>query len=180
MFTLGAASYIDAVRDKAGYRQLAEEINPVLEAEFGWLYERLAGSLEAELGAPVRMRDGAARPGFHIFLRHEAFRFSLGAVHRDLQFKHLDWSDFGTVDFEHPISFTLSIALPKSGAGLNRWLSSTADAPTYHPYTAGSMVVHSGFDVHQIAPASELVEGDRRITLQGHGVLADGAWCLYW
>ena len=42
------------------------------------------------------------------------------------------------------------------------------------------MVVHSGHVLHQIAPISVVGGDDRRITLQGHGMWASGAWRLYW
>ena len=52
--------------------------------------------------------------------------------------------------------------------------------PEYHPYRVGAMALHSGHQLHQIAPASVLVEGDERITLQAHAVPGEGGWIVYW
>jgi hypothetical protein len=48
------------------------------------------------------------------------------------------------------------------------------------PYTVGRVVVHSGHLLHQAAGVTKVAVTDERITLQGHGVFADGAWRLYW
>jgi hypothetical protein len=42
------------------------------------------------------------------------------------------------------------------------------------------MVLHSGHQLHQIAPAPKLVEGDERLTLQAHAVPATDGWIVYW
>jgi hypothetical protein len=52
--------------------------------------------------------------------------------------------------------------------------------PTYVPYFPGVLVLHSGQQLHQIAPMSKIHPGDERITLQGHGFWHAGAWHLYW
>jgi hypothetical protein len=195
-FTLGAASYLDAAHDGNLYPRLAGATNAVLKAKIGWIYQRVAERLESELGDRVRFRETAALPGFHIFLEHEAFKSPIGCVHTDVQFQHLDWSDLGEVDRARPISFTIAIALPKTGAGLNRWIvDPDLPAPpvperredltagrrkTYHGYTRGFMALHSGFDVHQIAPAPLASAGDERITLQGHGLRSGDTWWIYW
>src|SRR5215510_2638283 len=66
-FTLGVASYIDAVERHDAYVQEAREINPILWANFDWLCERVRKELEALLGQPVSYGEDCALPGFHIF-----------------------------------------------------------------------------------------------------------------
>ena len=88
------------------------------------------------------------------------------------------------------------MALPAKGRGLKTWdirydeyVKLDADRKAklravrikeYHPYTLGQMVLHSGFQLHQVAPTPECGPGDERITLQGHGIKRDGVWQLYW
>jgi hypothetical protein len=108
----------------------------------------------------------------------------------------LDWTGYATPDFGDPLSFTLAIALPKGGGGLQVWniehreiVGKSLDEmravfksreSRYEPYKAGEMVIHSGHTVHQIAPMTGMALDDERITLQGHGILASGIWHLYW
>jgi hypothetical protein len=50
----------------------------------------------------------------------------------------------------------------------------------YYTYKTGTMLIHSGHKLHQIAAIQNFHEGEERITLQGHGLLLDGIWQLYW
>ena len=51
---------------------------------------------------------------------------------------------------------------------------------TFHPYTPGVLMLHSGHTLHQIAAVDQAYPDDERITLQGHGLYCDGAWTIYW
>jgi hypothetical protein len=114
------------------------------------------------------------------------------------------------VDFKKAISLTLALKLPAAGAGLTYWESITLEsvnaslagqgfADIYQgyqklnipsvanatpsstiPYHLGSMVVHSSHVLHQMAGVTGISVSDERITFQGHGVLADGAWRFFW
>ena len=115
-------------------------------------------------------------------------------MHWDAQHLLLDWAPSPRTDFSRPVSFTLAIALPTAGAGLNYWdCEWRTDAAItvasqrqligrmplrYLDYRVGELVIHSGRLVHQIAPARNLQAGDERITLQGHALYSDGAWKL--
>jgi hypothetical protein len=197
---LGFASYklLPFVRKGVGgagrllYRWNARRLNPILRARLGWMYDKVADRLAEALGAPTCYPDELALPGFHIFV--EPIRDK--AIHFDGQHRHLSWGKAGTVDLEHPLSFTLAIALPRSGAGLKLWdifREECRDMPeaqrqelqrtrqvTIVPYRLGKMVCHSGYRMHQIADSSGFEPGDERITLQGHGIMRDGVWQLYW
>ena len=196
-FTLGAATYMDAVGGRREhYAALAERFNPTLQRHFGWLHDRVTAELARILGRPVVPAPGLAVPGFHIFLAHPAFTRPLASVHLDLQYQEHDWTPFGDADFDHPISFTLSVALPVAGGGLLIWPQGIAESrrrskaefahllanepPTFVPYSPGSLVVHDGHLVHQIAPLSQMVRGDERITLQGHALRCGDRWYAYW
>jgi hypothetical protein len=195
-YTLGKASYLDAIRDKENYYREVQIHNPILQENFGELYDKLSYSLSTTLDASVTYYDKAALPGFHIFLAHKAFELPMGSIHMDLQYKSLDWSLPEPLDSYPLISFTLAISLPKSGGGLNLWdrhyqevneLSQVefsnlilASKKTFCNYQAGTMIIHSGHQVHQIAPAKNIISSDMRITLQGHALFFDNTWHLYW
>jgi hypothetical protein len=197
-FTLGTASYLDATNGRAEqYRAGALRTNPVLIEHFGDLLERFLQKLSVELGEPCRIEPELAYPGFHVFGYHPLFTKPLASVHFDMQYLSIDWSAFGELDFDRQVSVTLSIRLPKGGGGLLVWninqlelrKMSAAEAaeakrvnaePQYHPYHAGAMVLHSGHQLHQIAPAPKLFEGDERITLQAHAVPGRDGWIVYW
>lgn len=73
-------------------------------------------------GKECRLADGQALPGFHIFRAHQQFLNPVASMHIDLQHKTLQWQEELQVDPEtNTLSFTLALALPKSGAGLNTW-----------------------------------------------------------
>ncbi|MGH9198806.1 MAG: hypothetical protein ACRD1T_24150 [Acidimicrobiia bacterium] len=198
-FTFGAASYLD---DLADYRRIAAAYNPLLRERFGSLLDRVRNELARHLAAPVRFDDNLARLGFHVWRVPALFT---GAIHFDLQYQRLDWPTDVAPDFDHQISFTLPLRLPRRGGGLNMWdftyeqvcrfyaqtgsPLAIADLiaglaalkkPVYHPYTPGTLVLHSGHLLHQIAPVAEVDPDDERITLQGHGLCCAGEWCLYW
>tara|TARA_B100000315_G_scaffold162395_1_gene150829 strand:- start:6971 stop:7669 length:699 start_codon:yes stop_codon:yes gene_type:complete len=197
LFTLGAASYFDAkLKGRNYYQKLAKQNNPILESNFGWLYEKIITSLKRYLNGSISLDTYHALPGFHIFQYHPMFTIKTGEIHCDLQFKNLDWSMLDPLDIENPISFTLSIDLPKKGAGLYYWnylynesigLSKMEikkefqrKKRNYFPYTEGKMIIHSGLLVHQIAPMKNSVPSDNRLTLQGHAIYGKGTWHLYW
>jgi len=50
----------------------------------------------------------------------------------------------------------------------------------HHAYQPGTLVLHSGHMLHQIAPVPSVEPDDERIALQGHGIFYDGGWKLYW
>jgi hypothetical protein len=195
-FTLGAASYLDAAGDYPAYASAARAINPLLAQRFGWLYERLAAKLARYFDAPVGYAPALALPGYHVYLAHRMFEQPLASVHCDTQYDLHDWSGFANADVARPMSFTLAIALPRCGGGLNTWDMDYAEYSTltpsqlerrlagrecvYVPYRCGSLALHSGHLVHQAAPAASVVEGDERITLQGHAVACDSGWVAYW
>ena len=122
-------------------------------------------------------------------------------VHVDSQFALIDYDAIGlprpeAVDSGHILSVTIAIDLPASGGGLFHWdLEKTradhipsAQFPAllgpetrrWYPYTLGTVVLHSGLKYHQIACWDDVQPDDARITLQGHAVLSDGIWTLYW
>ena len=200
--TLGAASYLDCgeYKDpKDTYQQKAARLNPLLEENFDWLYQRVQQRLETLLNAPVSYKQDAALPGFHLWLSEAIPTRDLVSMHCDLQYQHLSWPDSAPLDFSKTLSFTLPIQLPKTGGGLDladfNHLEFLQMLPTHkidwqliprfrnrhiHPYQIGQLVMHSGYTMHRVAPTSRAMPDDKRVTLQGHAVLVDGGWQLYW
>jgi hypothetical protein len=195
-YTLGAASYLDAVRNADAYETRAAEHNGLLGERFGWLHERVAAVLSKALDAPVACHERFARPGFHIYLYSAAFAVPTASIHRDLQYESLRWRASESPDLTNPVSFTLAVTLPRAGGGLNVWDIATPDLggltpeeiralirscpPRLHAYRTGTLILHSGHMVHQIAPMPGMQEDDERLTLQGHGIRCGDTWQLYW
>jgi hypothetical protein len=193
-FTLGAASYLD--KDEVYYDR-AQQNNPLLTQHFGWLHERVMEKLQGHLKAPVSFYERFALPGFHVFGGSKALlQMGNASVHCDVQYNRLDWSGLSDPDFENPLSFTLTIKLPQSGGGLRVWDIQYAEIAgrsaeelrpifrertrTLEPYTIGEMVLHSGHQVHQIAPVENITKEDERLTMQGHGIKCGDTWIIYW
>jgi hypothetical protein len=196
-YSLGSGSYFHAVSGKLldnDYYTLLKKYNPLLQKEFGWLYQRLADILSRQLNAPTCYSDNLALPGFHIFLFHPAFEQPIAKLHRDLQYRQHQWQE--NQENNHHISFTLALKLPKFGGGMNIWdlhhhevdklsqpeIESLALSrkKEFYPYQLGTFALHSGHFIHQIAPAQNMQPDDQRITLQGHGTCDRGVWHLYW
>jgi hypothetical protein len=208
LFTLGVGAYLDAphpwnveksgllVDSRRDYVERAERLNPVLLAHFGWLYELIQASISDVLHADVALCPGKALPGFHIFSSHPVYGSTRGhRAHVDRPYAALDWSGFSTVDFRSALSFTLAVELPTAGSQLRVWDLDLFDAAQWppevvkeridgaqsrlHEYEPGRLLLHSGHVLHRIEPW-RYVEGERRVTLQGHGLRCDGGWKLYW
>jgi hypothetical protein len=197
-YTLGIASYLHKLSENtiAQYNTQIQRYNTLLWHNLGWLYERLAYTLTQKLAAPIHYPERLSLPGFHIFLSHKAFEQPIASIHCDLQYKQHKWEPKEAADFSNPISFTLAITLPKSGAGMNIWdlpHNEVAQLPQpkierltesrkkyFHAYELGKFSLHSGHFIHQIAPITNIQPDDERITLQGHGLLLQGVWHLYW
>jgi len=209
MFTLGAAAYLDAPDPKSmraygmkratdePYEALVDRLNPILLENFADLYMRVADQLAEEFQVSVSYRDGLALPGFHVFTESAFYAKQANHVpHFDRPFTTLNWgNDAGHLDFRRSLSFTLTLALPAAGGGLKTWDVSYDDVTsvspgeakkritesklTTLPYSIGGMICQTGNELHQIAPW-QASPGDRRITLQGHGLFHEESVFLYW
>ncbi|MBI4821665.1 MAG: hypothetical protein HY791_35720 [Deltaproteobacteria bacterium] len=194
-FTVGAASYLDALSFASYYYGKARTTNASLRRYFSWLYSKLLDALRVELEAPVELENGMALPGFHVFLGGSAYESKTSSVHADLQYRLVEFRD-RQIDESKTLSFTLLVRAPASGAGLILWnaefepedelISGRRSArlekvnATRHEYAVGRLFLHSGMQYHAIAPIDSPQDSDERITLQGHAVFADGRWFVYW
>lgn len=196
-YTFGGASYLD---DADAYAVRVAEFNPLLAARFAPLYDHLRAQLARALGAPAAYADGKALPGFHVWGVPGIPTGPHASLHFDLQYERLRWPD--AVDAGAPtVSFTLPLQLPRRGAGLSLWDTTHERVQDFcartgyarrledllplfeerrEPYARGELVLHSGHQLHRIAPVDTVELDDLRITLQGHGRRVGGTWQLYW
>jgi len=192
-YTLGASINLDH-RWPSLYLAKAKVCNAVMGERLGWLYERISAILSDELGRPSAYAPSFGLPGFNIY-RTTGGLNQTGNIHCDRQYSLI--ADWPLVDFSETVSFTLSVALPRSGGGLNYWDLRFGDVPRlddpaerreffercrprYQAYTEGRMVIQHGEFYHQLARTIDPGDDDERITLQGHGVRSGDGWLLYW
>jgi hypothetical protein len=197
-YTLGAASYLD---EGLAYQARTTEFNDLLLTRFAPLYSHLVDRVGAALGAPVALAEGKAVPGFHIWGVPGIPTGPQASLHFDLQYMKLRWPGESTDAARLSISFTLPLRLPRLGAGLSLWDATYERVQAFYaqsgytgtledllplfaeraePYVRGELIVHSGHQLHRIAPVPEVDADDLRITLQGHGRLTGGVWRVYW
>jgi hypothetical protein len=197
-YTFGAASYLD---DGPTYEARAAELNPVLLALFAPLYAHLLDRIAGTLGAPAVLAAGKAVPGFHIWGVPGIPTGPHASLHFDLQYERLLWPDNAPATAASSMSFTLPVQLPRLGGGLSLWDTTYERVQAFYSrssfpgsiedllplfeehvetYVRGELVVHSGHQLHRIAPIAEVAPDDLRVTLQGHGRFMSGVWHLYW
>ena len=190
--TLGISGFL--VHSPDEYASLAAEKNAVLRRHFADLLALVRTAIEQHLGAPVQDHPSGALPGFNVFGSHPFFGEPFASAHFDVQYRNLRWPD--GLDATDVVSFTLPVALPASGGGIDVWdlrPSDMADldrdlqparvAAAHHeylPHRVGRIVVHRGDILHRIAPTPEVQPGDRRYTLQGHTVRVGDRYVWYW
>jgi hypothetical protein len=84
--------------------------------------------------------------------------------------------DLPRVVADTPVGKDVAVVIIRKGA---------RDYAARHPwqrvtYERGRIVVHDGYVLHAIGPASDPAPLGYRITLQGHGVRTSIGWMLYW
>lgn len=194
--TLGAATYLD---DAETYATTAATTNPVIRETFGDLLERVCGAIAERTGHPARLSDDLALPGLHVFRGDHRAPPGLmygGTVHMDRPHERHAFP----FEIQGTLALTLPLRMPACGAGTYYW-PDVPDAMLGGPkaphamtpdqydwfdrhkrfiaYSLGAMVLHDGLTVHQVANPGRTEDREYRISLQGHGVLGDGAWHLF-
>jgi hypothetical protein len=189
---LGAG--ISYYRPRVLYYATSKQMNPILRKHFDWMYDKLIDAFSKHFGMPTQFRDDLALPGFNIYCGPQDFSRIRYNVHIDLQFMELNWEPKGSADFDSTMSFTLPIASPVHGAGLNIWDIKQNDIPEqeldnsellaaknalYQRYEVGVATIHDGRHYHQMTVAENWQADDERITLQGHGLVQNGSLVIY-
>lgn len=194
--TLGAATYLDP---PSRYGARAQQANPVLQAGFSELYDCVVTAIADTTGYPATLSERLGLPGFHIFRGDPRVPPGLmygGTVHMDKPHERHAFPE----TIRETLSLTLPLRIPASGAGMYFWpevpntILSGPKAPhdmsdgqrawfdahkQYVGYTPGDMVLHDGLTVHQLANPGPTRADEWRISLQGHGVLCNGTWELF-
>ena len=194
--TLGNSSYLDGSAAHGGDVNIIN--NMLTTAMFGF-YTKLYAALQMHLELPVYTHEDISFPGFQIIQDLQAMPTGVpygGTIHKDKQHYASDFE----FDFEKPITFTIMLEAPENGANLNYWTNEKLnsglpsnrfekldtetqqlllDTVKSHDYKIGELVLHDGQTLHQIGNMVPLNVYDRRITLQGHGVLTDKGYLVY-
>jgi hypothetical protein len=162
-YTLGKSAYLDG--NSGTYYQGADGMNLTLFRTFNSFYKEVAGKLSTFLGEWVVFNPKLALPGFHIFPADPKLLSVSGNWHLDSPHETLGIGD------KDVHAFTIAVEMPTGGGGMDFRFG--GDEDQYVEYNVGEMFIHSGAVPHRIASYRQYVEGDCRITLQGH-IVRDG------
>jgi hypothetical protein len=162
-YTLGKSAYLDG--NSGTYYKGADGMNLTLFRTFNSFYKEVAGKLSTFLGEWVVFNPKLALPGFHIFPADPKLLSVSGNWHLDSPHETLGIGD------KDVHAFTIAVEMPTGGGGMDFRFG--GDEDQYVEYNVGEMFIHSGAVPHRIASYRQYVEGDCRITLQGH-IVRDG------
>ena len=199
-YTLGVAAYLDLIYSstpEADYYYRLAKSNPLIMEHLGDLLERVRLSLEKLTGSPARLEPTVAYPGVHVF-EYESIAIypNAGPIRPAVS----ECSVPKPVDPSRLLSFTLALRLPRAGGGLDTSDVLPSDANRLarlgrnvdlaqlsrtkplirHEYSVGTMAVQLKPILHRIGLIRERQRDDQRMTLQGHGILENDGWVLYW
>jgi len=179
-WTLGAATYQD---DPKAYPAIANAFNVINRAAFGRMHDAINQKLSDSFDKPVgHFSRGVGLPSFHLF--DHTSNGVKGHPHIDEPYTRIDLTG---IEWDTPFTFTLPVAIPTAGAGIDFWWDATdkeveaymaedtLPEPDFVPYELGKLYVHDGKTPHRIASVAPIPEGEIRLTLQGHGIhVTDG------
>lgn len=156
-YTLGKSAYLDGASPEYHNHHKTDII---LIDNFEDLILSIITYLSEFYGEKILLTDDLAVPGFHIFESNLKFEGMSGSWHYDLphQTLKIDGADNSTV--------TVVIKIPKSGAGLD-WIDDNGHQQ-YLAYNEQDIITHNGMTPHRIAAFKDIVDGEYRITMQGH------------
>ena len=169
-YTLGKSAYLDG--NSGTYYKGADGMNLTLFRTFNSFYKEVAGKLSTFLGEWVVFNPKLALPGFHIFPADPKLLSVSGNWHLDSPHETLGIGD------KDVHAFTIAVEMPTGGGGMDFRFGGEEDQ--YVEYNVGEMFIHSGAVPHRIASYRQYVEGDCRITLQGHIVRDGKDLIMFW
>ena len=169
-YTLGKSAYLDG--NSGTYYKGADGMNLTLFRTFNSFYKEVAGKLSTFLGEWVVFNPKLALPGFHIFPADPNLLSVSGNWHLDSPHETLGIGD------KDVHAFTIAVEMPTGGGGMDFRFG--GDEDQYVEYNVGEMFIHSGAVPHRIASYRQYVEGDCRITLQGHIVRDGKDLIMFW
>ena len=119
---LGAASYANSGKE---YSNIIKHTNPILINNFKNLFDKVKVFLESNLEKECFFDKNLSYPGFHIFYaNHSDSLLPSTSLHIDTPYElHKEYlnKNYEKINFDFPLTFTLALKLPKSGAGLYYW-----------------------------------------------------------
>jgi hypothetical protein len=185
MSTIGEALYRN--RDRMDYyTRCARADNQRLYQHFRGLYERVGLFFEQRYSAPVVFADQLAVPGFHVFDYPQRGVYDGGGWHFDSLYLQVPFLAAHRAEITAIVNFTLPIEVPSGGTGMDLCDEGPGDdgqgrgTRVSTPYVPGVLVFNEREYWHRIGESRCLEDGERRITLQGHGVCFRSQWLLFW
>lgn len=176
--TIGAPLYRNRDRPEF-YAARARATNRLLYASYQDLYDRVADLFEARYAAPVVFADELAIPGFHLMRYARAGRHDGGGWHYDQLAWQIPYFADRPAEVGGILNFTLPLAVPSGGTGMEL-VDEDVGAEVFLPYRPGVLLFNEAEVLHRIGPSTCRRPGERRLTLQGHGVLFRGRVLLFW
>lgn len=185
MSTIGEALYRN--RDRMDYyARCARAGNLHLYRHFRGVYEAVAGFFEQRYSAPVVFAEDLAIPGFHVFSYPRRGMHRGGGWHFDTLHLSVPFLAARRAQITAVVNFTLPVEVPSGGTGMDLCDGGPGDdgqgcgARIAAPYTPGVMVFSEHEYWHRIGDSTCCEDGERRITMQGHGVCFRDQWLLFW
>ncbi len=184
MLTIGEPLYRNRHRLDY-YTQRAQADNRLLYRRFRLAHDRVAGFFEHRYGEPVAYAEELAVPGFHVFDFADAADYGPGGWHVDALHAQTPLLADRSADISGVVNFTVPFAVPTGGTGMDLQddLPGSAQrggAAGFASYRPGLMVFTEADYWHRIGSSRTVLPGERRVTLQGHGVRLRGRWILFW
>jgi hypothetical protein len=183
LVTIGAPLYRNRDRMQV-YAELARTTNGLLYETYRWLYDRVADLFEHRYACPASFVDELAIPGFHLMTYDGAGRAEGGGWHFDQLAQQVPYFARRPVELEGILNFTLPLAVPSGGTGMDILTDAPAEGgtpPQVHiPYQPGVIVFNECELMHRIGPSVSNSAGECRLTLQGHGVFFRSRLLLFW
>jgi hypothetical protein len=185
MATIGEALYRNRDRYDA-YTAAARAENRRLYTWFRPVHEATARFFERWSGIPVAYVDELSVPGWHVFAYSRAGAYDGGGWHFDRLPAQVPYLVAHADEIRGIVNFTLPVTVPSGGTGMElRSDEFGSGRPgsgerALIPYRPGVLVFTDRDYWHRIGPSVCLRDGERRVTLQGHGVVFRGRLLLFW
>lgn len=187
-YTVGSSLYLDLLSESQlpAYLAKVQYFNQIMRQSFAQDLFSIRASIKRlyfpgqEVEHLADYYKGAGYPGFSIMPPEETFAAEFAVFHKDERWKTFThMGDFPFKGFENHFSFTIPLALPIQGGGMNLVHEELGVQPYY--YDVGFCYLHSGAFLHQVMSfPSPVTPLDWRITIQGHGFTYKNTVYLYW
>jgi hypothetical protein len=168
------------------YTRCARRDNRRLYRHFRFAHDAVAAFFERRYQAPVVFAEELAVPGFHVFEYQRAGAHDGGSWHFDMLHQQVPYFVANAGEVAGVVNFTLPVEVPGGGTGMDLCddepgaVHLGTGTPVRAAYEPGVLVFTEREYWHRIGGSTCLRDGERRVTLQGHGVHFRGRWVLFW